>query len=124
MGVEERLVLQLEHGQVDSRGHGLDPGRYLVAGQVALDLYLGRVEDDMGIREDAPALDHDPGSGDVLRRALRPRPEQVRRPGAREDLDHGIAGIPRARVGAQRQEDRQDEGKGREGLFHRGWRQR
>ena len=60
--VEERLVLELEHGQVDARADRLDLRRQLVARLVALDEELAGVGDHVGVGEDPLALDDDPGA--------------------------------------------------------------
>ena len=56
---EERLVIELEDGQVDARGEGLDGGGDLVARLVPLHLHLAGVGDHVRVGEDALALDDD-----------------------------------------------------------------
>ena len=60
--VEERLVLELEHGQVDSRADRLDRGGQLLAGLLALHEELAGVEDHVGVGQDPLAVDDDPGA--------------------------------------------------------------
>ena len=60
--VEERLVLEPEHGQVDARAHRLDLRRQLVARLVALDEELAGVGDHVGVGQDPLALDDDAGA--------------------------------------------------------------
>ena len=75
---KERLILEPDHGQVDSRADRLDLGGQLVARLVAFDEELAGVEHDVGIGQDALAVDDDPGAAGVLRAMLGPGMSQVR----------------------------------------------
>ena len=68
--VEERLVLELEHGQVDPGADRLDLGRQLVARLIAFDEELAGIEHDVGVGEDSLAVDHDAGAAGFLRACL------------------------------------------------------
>ena len=77
MGVEEARIVELQNGEVDAGSDGDHVRRHLVAGGIGLDLHLGRVEHDVRIGQDAPAVDHDAGGGDIGGALLGPRLERV-----------------------------------------------
>ena len=84
--VEERLVLELEQGQVDPRADGLDRGDELVAGLLALDEDLARVGGDVGVGEDPLAVDHDARAAGFAGALLGPGTDDVGVTHGRQDL--------------------------------------
>ena len=90
MGGEERLVLKLEHGEVDARGDELDRGGKLVPRLVGLHLHLAGVNRDMRVGEDAVALDDHARAADLIRGLLRPGFEGVWVTHRGENLHDGI----------------------------------
>ena len=90
---EEGLVLQLEHGEVDAGGDELEGGRQLVAGLVGLHLDLAGVEGDVGVGQDAVALDDHAGARDLDWRLLGPGPVGVGVAHGGEHLDDRVLQI-------------------------------
>ena len=90
VGVEQGLVIQLEHGQVNARGDGLDGRGNLVAGLVGLHLDLAGVKHHVRVGKDAFALDDHAAAGDFARRLLGPGFVGVGIAQGGEDLDHGV----------------------------------
>ena len=88
VGVEEAVVVELEDGEVDARGDGLDGGGEFVAGLVGLDLDLAGVEDDVGVGEDAVAVDDHAAAGVVLGGLLGPGLVRIGVTHGGEHLDH------------------------------------
>ena len=63
MGVEKAGVVELQNREVDAGRDGEHGCRYFVAGCVGLHLDLAGVEHDVGVGQDAFALDHHAGAG-------------------------------------------------------------
>ncbi len=96
--VEERLVLEPEHGQVDARAHRHDPGRELVARLVTLDEELTGVCNHVGISEDALALDDHARATGLAGAVLGPGLGQVGEPHRGGDLHDRVADLRLRRV--------------------------
>ena len=91
--IEERLILEPDHCQVDARADRLDPRGQLVARLIALDKELAGVEHNVCIGEDALAVDDHSCGGGVLRAVLGPGMNQVRVPHCRADLHDRFADL-------------------------------
>ncbi len=91
--VEERLVLEPENGQVDSGADRLDLGGQLVARLVAFHEELAGIENDVGVGQDALAVDDDPRAAGFLRAVLGPGMSQVGVAHRRGDLDDRLADL-------------------------------
>ena len=87
VGVEKRIVIELEHSQINAGGQRFDVGRELVPGLVGLDLHLAGVENQVGVGEDALALDDHAAAADLRRRLLGPGLVGIRVPDGGEDFD-------------------------------------
>ena len=90
---EERLILEPDHRQVDSRADRLDSRGQLVARLIALDEELAGVEHDVGVGQNSLAVDDDPRAAGVLRAVLGPRMSHVRIPHRRADLHDRFADL-------------------------------
>jgi len=67
MRVEECFIIQLEHGEINSRRDALDRGGNFIAGLIGLHLHLAGVKRHMGARENPFAFDDDAAAGDFTR---------------------------------------------------------
>ena len=79
--------------QVDPRADRLDPGGQLVARLVAFDEELAGVEHDVGVGQDALAVDDDAGAAGFVRAVLGPGLCQVGIAHRRGDLDDRLADL-------------------------------
>ena len=93
MGVEEGVVVELEHGQVDPGRPHDDLRGQLLARLIGLDIHLAGVVDHVADGEDPPARDHDARGGRLLRLAPGPRVERVRPAPGHQDLHHRLADV-------------------------------
>ena len=94
MLVEERLVVELQDGQVDARPDIFDGGGQPRARLMGLDEDLARVGDDVCVGQDSLALDHHAGPAPLLRDLLGPGLVRVGQAHRREDLDDRVADLP------------------------------
>ena len=117
MRVEERFVIQLEHGQVDARRDRHDLRGNFITRLVGLDLHLAGIKDHVGTGENPFTFDDDAATGCLMRCVLGPgfvqigvthggkhlydrvrhgvrvgRDIGIRRPGADRDEGHREAG--------------------------------
>ena len=90
MRVEKGFVVEFEHGQIDANGDRLDRRGDFVARLVGLNLHLTGVFDDVGVGQNAFALDDDATTGDSSGLTLGPRLEHVRIADSGENFDDGI----------------------------------
>ena len=90
MRVEEGFVLEFQHGEVDPGRDEFDGGGEFVAGLVGLHLHLTRVEGEVGVGEDALALDDDAGPGGFARSLLGPRLAEIGVAHGRENFHDGV----------------------------------
>ena len=56
MRIEKRFIVQLKHGEINSRRNGFDSSGYFVAGLAPFYLNLAGIKHNMGIGKDAPTF--------------------------------------------------------------------
>ena len=91
--VEERFVLEPENGQVNTRADRLDLGGKLVARLVAFHEELAGIKNDVGVCQDALAVNDHSGAARFLRAVLGPGLGQVGIAHRRGDLDDRFANL-------------------------------
>ena len=90
MRVEKFFIIQLEHGQIDSRSDGFHRGGYFIPGLICLDLHLAGIIHDVGIGQDAPAFNHHAAAGLIFRRVFCPWLVRIGVTHRGENLHHRI----------------------------------